>query len=744
MLNATGVDVITAQQLFPCWDKIVFNATYKISIKHHKNYAALSNMPIQATENDKLESDMMWTHFEKSTSIFIEHIKVVITSFTNTHTSVGNVTFWSRKNMTGYLHLAECIAQQVLYFLKRQNAIDKLPKIDYVAFWDDQHNTTETWGLILHREADIIDDKDSDPIQHEIKVAYLITYEIISLCYSDVFLWSKTGFVTLFATHILHQLFRNSDKSSDIMNLFIAKTQRQSFLFDTPSNALNVSNEMNSLSYSTDHIKSSNIWRMLYHLITPDMFWTGIRTYVNNKQYNQTNNLWNIMQTVLHTYSDNSDTFIIKELISVWINKKYYPVLYVTRNQFTNNTRFQYLTTFIDEDTTFIDKVHLPTFVTYTTKSIMNFHEIFVNKSFWLSPQKSVTLSENFKENDWIIVNLQQTGYYRVNYNTENWLELAKYMNSTKYINIHVLNRAQIIDDAFHFLLHKQLDYVMFWKISAFLSRDTNYVAWYPMFKAFEHMTLITPIKDAKNLKKEMQEILKNVLQKIGYNAKLNENALTECLREEVVKWACIVGDKKCREVANKQMMTDLHSESDTFITQSVSRTEWMYCNGFASANNTIWYDVFKKWIETYKHTILEYLTCCTNPTLIRGYLSVLTENEFFKRIDRNKHVQIYLLIIAKHAENDIAFNFVLQRLNTHIYMYSTSNTQSYQIAIFIIIITHQHDVNQFKRVRQFAKVLLREERLLDAVKEKVKKRIDEYGKQVRNYGVIGLRFRLT
>ncbi|XP_067216444.1 thyrotropin-releasing hormone-degrading ectoenzyme-like isoform X2 [Linepithema humile] len=722
MLNVKGFDIMIARQLFPCWDEIALNSTFKISIMHHKNYTALLNMPIQTTENDK--RDMMWTHFEKSPTMFIQHIKVVITTFVNISTSVANVTFWSRRNVTNRLKLVKCIAQQVLYFLKRENTIDKLPKIDYVAFWDTQHNNSVTWGLILQREADIIHDGNSDSVGHKLKVARLITNQIVSLWYNDVLLWSKRGFITFLATYILHQIFWNCDT----INLFIVETQRESFLFDTPSDA----NKKNSLSYLVNHVKSSNIWRMLYHLVTADVFWTGIRTYLNSKQYNQTNDLWSIMQNVLHMYPDNSSV-IIKKLISNWkMEKYYYPVLYVTRN-FTNMTVCSHLSSdFIDKNTK-----HLSTFVTYTTKSIMNFQNIYHNNFFWLSPQKSVTLSENLKENDWIIVNLQQTGYYRVNYDTENWLKLAQYMNSTKYIDIHVLNRAQIIDDAFHFFIHKQLDYNTFWKISAFLSRETNYTVWYPMLKAFEYMTLIVAIKDANDVKEMMKEILSGVLYEIGYVAQQFESDLTECLRQEAVKWACIIGNKKCRDVANMQMIRDLYSKSDTFVTQSEWKG-WMYCNGLVSANSTIWYAVWKKWTATPNDiTILEYLTCSENSEIISNYLLLNLIDSLLLQ-HSNTRAYIFLFTVARHASNDVVCNFILQNLKKNTFML-TSNTKSDKIAILIVMITHQQAVKLLAEIHMYTLIELREERLGDAVYSKIKKRRLECARKVTKYGLIGL-----
>lgn len=73
-------------------------------------------------------------------------------------------------------------------------------------------------------------------------------------------------------------------------------------------------------------------------------------------------------------------------------------------------------------------------------------------------------------------------------YDKENWLRLASYLNSNKYNKIHVVNRAQIIDDAYYFLIMKQLDFDMFKDLTMYLSQETDYIAWYPMFNIFRNM----------------------------------------------------------------------------------------------------------------------------------------------------------------------------------------------------------------------------------------------------------------
>lgn len=147
---------MTARQLFPtvcstilCRNETNINVTFKISIKHHKNYTVYSNIPIQTTEND--EHDMIWTHFNRSSIMLFNRLKLIITTFSNIPTMTADVTFWGRENAICYLQLAECIAQQILYYLKHENNKIKISKLDYVALWNSQHNNSETEGWIIHR-----------------------------------------------------------------------------------------------------------------------------------------------------------------------------------------------------------------------------------------------------------------------------------------------------------------------------------------------------------------------------------------------------------------------------------------------------------------------------------------------------------------------------------------------------------------------------------------------------------------
>lgn len=88
------------------------------------------------------------------------------------------------------------------------------------------------------------------------------------------------------------------------------------------------------------------------------------------------------------------------------------------------------------------------------------------------------------------------------------------YLNSENYTKIHILNRAQIIDDAFYFLLKKELGYNMFWNLTNFLLYDTNYVTWYSMIKVFESMTCIFSFQHNTDI---MVSIIRDFYEKESY-----------------------------------------------------------------------------------------------------------------------------------------------------------------------------------------------------------------------------------
>lgn len=80
---------------------------------------------------------------------------------------------------------------------------------------------------------------------------------------------------------------------------------------------------------------------------------------------------------------------------------------------------------------------------------------------------------------------LEFSGYYRVNYDDTLWSALRDALKSENFDGIHVLNRAQIVDDALNLARAGQLSYSTALDIVSYLENEVEYYPWYSAFNAF-------------------------------------------------------------------------------------------------------------------------------------------------------------------------------------------------------------------------------------------------------------------
>ena len=86
--------------------------------------------------------------------------------------------------------------------------------------------------------------------------------------------------------------------------------------------------------------------------------------------------------------------------------------------------------------------------ISYTSSENPDFQDNSI--THWMSDEgEEIVIEEVASEDDWLILNIQEMGYYRVNYDQNNWLALINQLKSDLNI-IHTANRAQLLDDSFN------------------------------------------------------------------------------------------------------------------------------------------------------------------------------------------------------------------------------------------------------------------------------------------------------
>ncbi|KAL6427960.1 hypothetical protein ACFW04_008399 [Cataglyphis niger] len=734
-LFATYLRTTGARYLFPCWDEPKLKAEFTISVKHPQKYSALSNMPIREKHN--AENNMIWTHFITTPPMPSHFIAIAIIGYNNDYIfsyeidkniifDKFNVTVWFRKEMQYKIFVYQLLQRFIEYLEHDWNMLSLkiIPKVDYVAIPDFPEQAIATWGLVIYREADIFYEPCEEKSQ--INVESLITYNILDESLSDVPSWLKEGLASFIIADIIDKTMGNVRR----MEWFIVQNQHESlrlnFYFNRNlnNNLLQTSRslDINSLPSFLRYNKAFSVLRMLQHLITDEAFLLGTTKYLQNRNLSISSEIfWTSMQSALKM-NENKTNLI--EKMNGWTKDNSYPILKAICN-FADYVEIT-LENFDSIDVSTND-LWIP--ITHTIQTNPDFDKTSLDDVQWVTFSKdlkiSFRVSGNFSENDWFIINLQQVGYYRVNYDTKNWKKIAKYLNSMEYTKIHVLNRAQIIDDAYHFLITRKINSSVFWEITNYLSQETNFIAWYPMIKALEHMSSVLPLSDKRvyDIKEKMQITLNGLLQNIKYIAEFETYlnlTYINCLRQEATKWACIFDESNCKIVAGSKLQQHLTNRITNKLLPGWK--EWTYCNGLAMSGINIWNNVFDIYINETDNRYLRFLACSENIAIIQKYTTLITLEDC-NGIMKNKNcLNSFHFIIAKHAKNSLMLDYILAYFERIVPRQAT-------VAILIDIINHVYSTEHLNKVHQFTEKYSK--KLILKVEHKIKIRLSEIKNQM-------------
>ena len=78
-------------------------------------------------------------------------------------------------------------------------------------------------------------------------------------------------------------------------------------------------------------------------------------------------------------------------------------------------------------------------------------------------------------------------GYYRVNYDEQNWRLIIQQLRED-HTKIHVINRAQIIDDVLNLARAGLLKYQLALEVTTYLNKEDEYVPWAAALSGLEYL----------------------------------------------------------------------------------------------------------------------------------------------------------------------------------------------------------------------------------------------------------------
>jgi aminopeptidase N len=165
---------------------------------------------------------------------------------------------------------------------------------------------------------------------------------------------------------------------------------------------------------------------------------------------------------------------------------------------------------------------------------------------------------------NYLIVNNQQTGYYRVNYDIDNWMKIKEALHSDDHGGIHVLNRAQIVDDLFNFARGGIVDYATTLDILEYIKNEKHYIPWLPVFNGMSYISRrLTGAEDMDLLGHHVLDILENYYNQLGFEPKADDSQTEKLARTQVLSWLCRYGHEECLQKSRDEFVKFITPPND-------------------------------------------------------------------------------------------------------------------------------------------------------------------------------------
>lgn len=228
--------------------------------------------------------------------------------------------------------------------------------------------------------------------------------------------------------------------------------------------------------------KGASIIRMVEDFVGTENFRNGVTDYLNEMKYSSANS--DDLLRNLKKYTDLD----VSTIVNTWIRQKGLPLVTVVKKENTIVlTQKRFLTDPENEEkeTTASEynyKWSIP--ITYFSNINSTVSRAWFDHSM---DQLVIPIDSNI---DYIKLNKDQIGYYRVNYEKSMWDKINEALK-TNIQTMSILDRAHILNDVFSLAQAQQVEYSTALKMTEFLKGETSFIPW---------SVVSTKLKEIKNL----------------------------------------------------------------------------------------------------------------------------------------------------------------------------------------------------------------------------------------------------
>ncbi|XP_066130213.1 aminopeptidase Q [Saccopteryx bilineata] len=727
-LLASQMEPTFARNVFPCFDEPALKATFNITVIHHPSYVALSNMPKLGQSEEEDANGNKWT---VTTFYTTPHMPTYLAAFAVcdydhvSRTERGKeIRIWARKDdiANGNADFALNITGPIFSFLEDLfNISYPLPKTDIIALPTFDNRAMENWGLLIFDESLLLLQPDDQLTEKKTLISQIVSHEIGHQWFGNLVtmswwnnIWLNEGFASYFEFGVISYFNPKLPRNEIFFFNILHDVLREDHALVSRAVSMKVENftEMNEINELFDlftYNKGASMARMLSSFLNENLFISALKSYLETFSYSnaEQDDLWKHFQMAIDNQSKIVLPATIKSIMDSWTHQSGFPV--ITLNVSTG---------IMKQEPFFLGKVQNQTLLTHndtwivpilwmkngTTQSL-----VWLDKSSKLFPEMQVSDSDH----DWVILNLNMTGYYRVNYDKLGWKKLNQQLEKDPKA-IPVIHRLQLIDDAFSLSKNNYIEIETALDLTKYLAEEDEIIVWHAVLVNLLPRNFVSDVNNydiypllKKYLLKRLNSIWNIYSTIIRENvAALQDDYLALISLGKLFGTACLLGLEDCLQLSRELFKNWMHYPENEM--PYPIQTE-ILCYGIALGSDKEWDFLFSIYNnnteEEERIQLILAMSCSKDPWILNRYMEYAITTSPFNFNDTN----IIEVVAASEVGRYVAKDFLVNNWQAVSERYGI---QSLVTLMYIIGRTISTDL-QITELQQFFSPMLEEHQRL-------------------------------